>query len=80
MCPLINDIRGYDAEHLDMVRVIAEVLVEKGISSGLIGVEFRVLPNENLVRTFSNASQIRYADVGLTERRSKATRLTRRSS
>jgi Xaa-Pro aminopeptidase len=61
--PFINDIRGYDGEHLDMVRVIAEVLVEKGISSGLIGVEFRVLPMKISSELSRLLPQIRYADA-----------------
>lgn len=42
--PFVTDVRGYDGERLDMVRVVAEVLAERGITSGLIGIEDRSLP------------------------------------
>ncbi len=42
--PFIDDIRGYEGERLEMVRVVTDVLRERGILSGLVGVEFRSLP------------------------------------
>jgi Xaa-Pro aminopeptidase len=42
--PFIDDVRGYDGEELDMVRVLAELLTDRGATSGTLGVEFRSLP------------------------------------
>lgn len=42
--PFIEDIRGFDGEELDMVRAAAEVLIERGVTTGRLGVEFRSLP------------------------------------
>ena len=42
--PVIDDIRGYDGEELEMVRVAAEVLADRHVTRGLLGLEFRTLP------------------------------------
>jgi Xaa-Pro aminopeptidase len=42
--PFITDIRGFDGEELDMVRAVADVLTDRGITSGRLGVEGRSLP------------------------------------
>lgn len=42
--PLIQDVRPYDGEHLDMVRAAVEVLTELGIRDAVLGVELRNLP------------------------------------
>jgi Xaa-Pro aminopeptidase len=42
--PFIDDVRGYDGEQLDMVRVLAELLTDRGAASGAVAVEFRSLP------------------------------------
>jgi Xaa-Pro aminopeptidase len=42
--PTIADVRGFDGEDLDMVRVAVDVLRDRGITEGDIGVEYRSLP------------------------------------
>ncbi len=42
--PLIEDVRGFDGEDLDMVRIVAEILIERGADRGLVGLEMRVVP------------------------------------
>lgn len=42
--PHITDIRGFDGEASDAVRVIAEALAEQGVRDGLVGLEFRSVP------------------------------------
>ncbi|MCW2648759.1 MAG: aminopeptidase family protein [Pseudonocardiales bacterium] len=42
--PFITDIRGYDGEALDMVRAVADVLSDRGVTEGTVAVEFRSLP------------------------------------
>jgi len=42
--PFVDDVRGYDGEELDMVRVLAELLTDRGATSGTLAVEFRSLP------------------------------------
>lgn len=42
--PFLTDIRGYQGEDLDMVRVVADVLTERGVTSGRVAVESRSLP------------------------------------
>lgn len=42
--PFITDIRPYDGENLDMVRAAADVLRDRGVTRGTLGVELRTLP------------------------------------
>jgi Xaa-Pro aminopeptidase len=42
--PFITDIRGYDGEALDMVRAVADVLTDRGVTEGRLAVESRSLP------------------------------------
>jgi Xaa-Pro aminopeptidase len=42
--PFIADIRGFEGEDLDMVRAVADVLTDRGITAGRLAVEFRSLP------------------------------------
>ncbi|WP_297627643.1 M24 family metallopeptidase [Nocardia sp.] len=42
--PFITDIRGFDGEALDMVRAVADVLTDRGVTEGRLAVEFRSLP------------------------------------
>jgi Xaa-Pro aminopeptidase len=42
--PFIADIRGFEGEQLDMVRAVADVLIDRGLTAGRVGVEFRSLP------------------------------------
>ena len=42
--PFITEIRGFEGEHLDMVRVVADVLTDRGITTGHLAVESRSLP------------------------------------
>jgi len=42
--PFIADIRGFDGEALDMVRAVADVLTDRGVTEGRLAVEFRSLP------------------------------------
>lgn len=42
--PFIDDIRGYEGEGDDMVRVVADALTDRGLVDGRIGLEFRSLP------------------------------------
>jgi Xaa-Pro aminopeptidase len=45
----IDDVRGYKGEGLDAMRVVAEVLAERGITRGLIGYEARSFPAGQLI-------------------------------
>nr|WP_296771564.1 Xaa-Pro peptidase family protein [Rhodococcus sp. (in: high G+C Gram-positive bacteria)] len=42
--PYIDDIRGYDGEGSDMLRVVAAALKDRGVRNGLVGLEFRSAP------------------------------------
>jgi Xaa-Pro aminopeptidase len=44
----LSDIRGYAGEGLDSMRVVAEVLSERGVTSGRLGVEGRNFPGGHL--------------------------------
>lgn len=42
--PFVRDVRGYRGERLEMVHVLADVLRERGITTGVLGLEARTLP------------------------------------
>ena len=61
--PLIDDVRPYDGEDLEMVRVLAEVLQEKGLTRGVLGVEMRNLPLKVAVELTRLVPGVRYEDA-----------------
>jgi Xaa-Pro aminopeptidase len=61
--PLIADVRPYDGEDLEMVRVLAEVLQEKGLTRGVLGVEMRNLPLKVAVELTRLVPGVHYEDA-----------------
>ncbi len=61
--PYIRDIRGYHGERDDMIDVVAEALAEKGITSGLIGIEHRATPYKIVDGLRRRMPALRYADA-----------------
>lgn len=61
----ITDVRGYEGEGLDSMRVVAEVLQERGITKGLIGIEGRAFPGGHLLDLMQRLPNLQFADAYL---------------
>jgi len=61
--PHIRDIRGYSGEQDQMIDVVAETLIEMGITSGLVGVEHRATPYKIIDGLQRRVPKLRYADA-----------------
>jgi len=59
----ITDIRDYQGEGLDCVRVVGEVLKSKGIARGKVGIEARQLPGNHLVALQQQFPEIQFEDA-----------------
>ncbi len=61
--PFVTDVRGYYGERFEMVRLVASVLAEHGITRGLIGIEDRTLPVKVLQEMKRIHPGLRFADA-----------------
>jgi Xaa-Pro dipeptidase len=59
----IEDIRGYKGEGLDAMRVVAEVLSDRGIREGLVGIEARGFPGGQLLELQRRCPGLRFEDA-----------------
>jgi Xaa-Pro dipeptidase len=59
----IDDVRGYEGEGLDAMRVVAEVLAERGITRGVIGYEARSFPAGQLVELQRLLPSLEFVDA-----------------
>jgi len=59
----LTDIRGYKGEGLDAMRVVAEVLQERGIREGLIGIEARSFPAGQLLELMRLMPGLKFDDA-----------------
>lgn len=59
----IEDVRGYRGEGLDSMRVLAEVLREKGVHEGLIGFEGRTFPGGHLLELMRLLPKLRFENA-----------------
>ncbi|MBJ7601799.1 MAG: aminopeptidase P family protein [Candidatus Dormibacteraeota bacterium] len=59
----ITDIRGYQGEGLDAMRVVSEVLADRGIIEGLIGYESRSFPAGQLLELMRLMPRLRFEDA-----------------
>ena len=61
--PFIEDVRGYDGEHLGMVDATADALRDRGVTSGLLGIEARSLPAKVALGLGERLPGLRQADA-----------------
>jgi Xaa-Pro aminopeptidase len=61
--PFIGDIRGYDGEHDHMVELTAQVLGEKGMATGHVGIEARTAPFKLTSGLAKRSPHIRFGDA-----------------
>lgn len=59
----IRDVRGYHGEGLGSVRVVAEVLAERGVAEGRIGIEGRNFPAAHLLELQRLLPRARFEDA-----------------
>lgn len=59
----IEDVRPYQGEGLDAVRVVAEVLQDRGITHGLIGIEGRTFPAGHAFELKRLLPRLEFADA-----------------
>lgn len=59
----IADVRGYEGEALDSMRVLAEVLKEKGLDEGVVGIEGRDFPGGHLLELRRRLPDLRFEDA-----------------
>ncbi len=59
----IADVRGYEGEGLDSMRVLAEVLRDRGVHEGLIGIEARDFPGGHLLELMRRLPGLRVEDA-----------------
>ncbi len=59
----IGDVRGYEGEGLDSMRVLAEVLREKRVDEGLIGFEGRSFPGGHLLELIRLLPKLRFENA-----------------
>ncbi len=58
----IRDIRGYKGEGVDAMRVVSEVLNDRGVTSGQIGIEARSFPAGQLLELMRLMPALRFED------------------
>lgn len=59
----IEDVRGYQGEGLDAMRVVAEVLHDRGLDRGVIGIEGRSFPGGQLLELQRRMPGLRFEDA-----------------
>ncbi len=59
----ITDVRGYEGEGLDSMRVVAEVLQGHGITSGKVGIEGRNFPGGHLMELQRRLPDVSFEDA-----------------
>lgn len=59
----ISDVRGYEGEGLDAMRALAEVLRQRGIRSGRVGIEGRSFPGGHLLHLRSLLPEVEFVDA-----------------
>lgn len=61
--PFIDDIRGYTGEGGDMVKVVADALRDRGVTGGLVGLEFRSSPVKLSAGLTQKLPRLRFDDA-----------------
>lgn len=59
----ISDVRGYEGEGLDSMRLLADVLIEKRADEGVIGIEGREFPGGHLLELQRKLPHLRFEDA-----------------
>src|SRR6185312_5067697 len=59
----ITDVRGYQGEGLDSMRVVSEVLRERGVTKGRVGIEGRNFPGGHLQELQRSLPEVQFEDA-----------------